>query len=235
MVFLVAFALVFGVAQLLGSTGRDRGADTARPVMASPTATTTAAVEEEPPGATAAEERKRLEKRRTGKRRDRLPRPDGPCDDADVIVTPSVTEAHAGGAVDIVLELTTVDAEACTWQVSADSMFLTITSEDGVIWSSQDCPGAIPEEAVVPRRNRADEVTVVWNGRESDADCTLAPPWVLSGTYTARAVARGSVTPVASEFILGPAVQPTITKSATPTPTPAPSSSAAANREDNRG
>ena len=217
-VLLVALALVFGVAQLLGRTGGDPGADTATPVVASPTGTPR--VEEPTPGTSAAEEREALGKRLAGKRRDRLPRPEGPCDDSDVVVTPSITEAHAGAAVDIVLKLTTVEAKACRWQVSARSIFLTITSEDGVIWSSQECPGAIPEEAVVPRRKRAAEVTVVWNGRESDADCTRAPPWVLSGSYSASAVARGSVTPVESEFVLGPAVQPTVTKPATPTPSP---------------
>ena len=216
-VLLVAFALVLGIGKLLGTTGADSGRDRATPVGASRSATPTVGASPGPTAAVEAPERRKGPE--VDRRRERLPRAQGPCDDADVLVRPGIQEAHAGSEVEIVLELTTAKAAACTWRVSPESVFLTITSENGVIWSSQECPAAIPEQTVVPRREWAARVTVAGDGRESDAECSVFSPWVLSGTYTATAVARGSVTPIESGFVLGSAVQPTTTQPATPSPT----------------
>jgi hypothetical protein len=223
-VLALAFALVFGIGRLLGGGdgGAAAGSESASPVGSTPrtaaTTTTPSAPMSIPPSVSATPGPAGTG---SGKQRKAaLAAPEGPCKDSDVLVTPSLTGAHAGGEVEVVLELTTVEEAACTWEVSPDSVFLSITTEDGPVWSTQDCPDAVPTQAVVPRRDKADKVTVVWSGRESDDSCSASAPWVLQGVYTATAVARGSVTPVDVGFVLGNAVRPTKTETPTPTPTP---------------
>ena len=74
--------------------------------------------------------------------------------------------------------------------------------------------------------HRPGEVEVLWNGRASDDECSNLTDWVFPGTYTAEAIAVGSTRATSSEFVLGPAVRPTVTR--TPTPTASPSRSAGA-------
>jgi hypothetical protein len=213
----VAFALVLGIAKLLDYSTGGSGGDQATPVAASPEPSMT---EERSPGPRkrkAAEQRGRDEK---GKK-DQLARPDGPCEDSDVLVTPTITGAHAGSPVKVVLELTTVESAACWFEVSPESVFLNIDGESGTLWSSQHCPEAVPTETVVPRREHAARVPMWWDGKESDEGCPVWSPWIdVLGGYTAVAAVRGSVTPVATGFFLGGAVAPTVTETATPTPTP---------------
>ncbi len=215
----VACALVVGIARLLdwSRDGSESGAEQATAVAAEPSAT-------------AAPERKKRKASPTAepvkeddedKEREELAKPEWPCEDGDVLVTPVIEDAHAGSDVKIVLELTTVEAEACFWEVSPESVFVNIESEEnGTLWSSQHCPGAVPTEDVVPRRERPAKVTMWWNGKESDEGCPVWTEYVLSGSYTAVAAALGSVTPVATGFYLGGAVAPTVTKTPTPTKTP---------------
>lgn len=129
--------------------------------------------------------------------------PTGPCADSDVVVTPTVPDGHAGGTVEIVLELTTLRSPACTWQVDPGSVFVTITKGTTTLWSSQHCPGALPRASAVPRRDRPDRVSFDWSGKESQPGCTVATDWVWPGTYTINAVARGSVEAVEASFALG--------------------------------
>jgi hypothetical protein len=224
-VLVVAVGLVFGIARLLGATGGGSEADTATPVGAE----RPVAPSETGPVTSSAELRAKREARKESKRRASaapepasLAQPSGPCEDSDVLVTPSVAAAHAGGPIRVVLELTTSEADACTWEVSSESVFLTIANEDGVIWSSQDCPSTIPRLSVVPRREKADRAPLLWHGRESDDECSAATNWVHPGLYTATAVARGSVTPIDAGFVIGNAVAPTRTVAPDPTPTSEP-------------
>ena len=216
----VACALVFGIATLLDhGSDEPSSADQATAVAGSPT-----------PSAT--ETRKRPGKKKDAdqgeeknegeEEKDKLATPQGPCDDSDVLVTPSVREAHAGSPVKIVLELTTAEADACFWEVNPDTVFVNIDGEEGTLWSSQHCADAVPTKSVVPRKEHAAKVQLWWDAKESDEDCSPWTDWVLAGSYTAVAAARGSVTPVATVFVLGGAVAPTITETPTPTPTKKP-------------
>ena len=211
----VACALVFGIARLLDYSTGDSDSEKATAVAATPepTPTGTATKKRHKDGAKGEEGKDKSDKKE-------LARPDGPCDDDDVIVTPTVKDAHAGSPVEIVLELTTVEADACYWEVSPESVFVNIDGDDGTLWSSQQCPDAMPTERVVPRREHAAKVSLWWVGKESDEECSEWTPWVLAGSYTAIAAARGSVTPVPTGFVLGGAVAPTVTQTPTPTPTP---------------
>jgi len=78
----------------------------------------------------------------------------------------------------------------------------------------------MPTESVVPRREKAAKVTLWWTPKESDEECSASTDWLLTGSYTAVAAAKGSVTPVPTGFVLGGAVAPTVTATPTPTPTP---------------
>jgi len=120
-----------------------------------------------------------------------LAQPDGPCADSDVVVTPSVEKAVAGRDVALTLELRTATAEACTWRVSANHVTMKITSGVDEIWTSRQCPRAVPVQDVVVRRAVTTFVDVVWNARRSDDGCPVQTDWALSGTYHVKAAALG--------------------------------------------
>ena len=213
----VACALVLGIARQLDYSGDDTGGEQATTVAGSPGPSATGPTA----GATGGPRTAKREKagQPKDKDKDQLARPEGPCDDDDVLVTPTISDAHAGEPVEIVLELTTVEADACFWEVTPESVFVNIQGDDGTLWSSQHCPAAVPTEQVVPRREKAAKVRMWWNGKESDEGCPAWSPWIDEvGSYTAVAAARGSVSPVATPFVLGGAVAPTVTMTPTPTP-----------------
>ena len=213
----VVFAMVLGIARLLDYSTGDSGGEQASPVASTPEPSERQGDRRR--DKTPAEKSKKSKK--DDKEPDELARPEGPCDDGDVLVTPAVPDAHLGGPVKIVLEVTSIEADACYWEVSPESVFVNIESDYGTIWSSQQCPAAVPTEQVVPRRERAAKVSMWWNGKESDEGCPSWAPWVeTGGAYSAVAAALGSVSPVTTVFYLGPAVAPTITQTPTPTPTP---------------
>lgn len=211
----VVVGTVFGLAQLLDYSPDGSGGERATAVASAPDEP----VDEKPRGQRPRKQ-KSADKRPDGKA-DKLAKPNGPCLDSDVLVTPTIAEAYAGSRVRIVLELTTVESAACYWEVSPDSVFVNIDGEEGTLWSSQHCSDAVPTRSVVPRRERAAKVPMWWDGRYSDEGC---PPWSLwvekVGSYTAVAAARGSVTPIATGFFLSGAVAETVTTTATPTGSP---------------
>ncbi|MDX6326034.1 MAG: hypothetical protein QOK15_2388 [Nocardioidaceae bacterium] len=224
----VAVGSVVGLAHVLGGSS-DGSADTAVTVRsatsvqpaASSTGLTPSAAPTPTPGTRGAG-RRPGDGNRAG-----LPQPDGACRPDDVLITPSLPSPHAYGPVKVVLELTTQSSVACTFDVDPQSVFLTISSGDQVLWSSQECPATIPARTVVPRREHAARVRLLWDGKESDSACSKYGSWVPEGDYVASAAARGSVTPIDVGFHLLPgiAVHPTFTVTATPTPTPTTSPS----------
>jgi len=148
--------------------------------------------------------------------------PDGPCEGSDVVATPSVKGgAHAGRPVVFTLSLTTRESDACTFDVSASSLALKITSGDDRIWSTQDCRGAVPKQSVVVRKAAPTTVAVGWSSQRSDADCTRSTDWARPGYYHVTAAAYGA-DPVDEQFELGPAVRPTVTVTPTPEGSPTP-------------
>jgi hypothetical protein len=66
---------------------------------------------------------------------------------------------------------------------------MKITSGDDDIWTSQDCPRAVPSEDVVVRNNVGTEIDVTWSGRRSDDDCSRLTEWALPGWYYVDAAA----------------------------------------------
>ena len=152
--------------------------------------------------------------------------PSGPCTDDEVTVTPSIPQAWAGVRSTIDLQLQGTQP-ACTFQVSSSTVVVKITSGSDRIWSSQDCPKAVPSREVVVRSGVATTVPVRWSGRRSDADCSSSPDWALPGFYHVVAAAFGS-TPTDRQFQVTRAPARRVTQ--TPTPTPKADASAGAGR-----
>lgn len=221
MVLSVAAALVVGIASLLGSSSDEPVADvSAAPVGSDtrpgpPVATATPGAAGEQVAAspsTTAEKRGKKGKRK----KEPLPEPTGPCDETDVVVAPAISgAAHAGSPVTIRLEVTSKESEACTWQVSSRTVAVKLVSGSDRIWTSQDCPRAVPNVEVVARQKVPGVAELRWHGQRSDSDCSRTTPWALAGWYHAQAAAFGAE-PASVQFELLPAVAPTIT----PTPEP---------------
>ncbi len=218
----VAFALVFGLARLLGSGGS--GGPSARPVGATPSstdarATTPAATPQATPTAGPGKVGKKAKATPTP-----LASPSGTCSDSDVVATPSVKgTAYAGQSVVFTMTLATRVSEACTWDVSSQTLAVKVTSGTDRIWSTQECSGAVPKQSVVVRRDHPTTVAVGWNGQRSDTDCSRSTAWAEPGYYHVVAASFGA-DPIDVQFELKSPVPRTIT--ATPTPSEKPSSKA---------
>lgn len=152
-----------------------------------------------------------------------LPKPEGPCDPGDLLVTPVIDAANAYGPVQVVLELTTRRSPACEFEVSGETVAVnvsTLTDARELLWTTQDCPLALTEATVVARREVPGRTVAQWDGRQSDDRCSSLAEWVPPGDYVVEAVALGGVETGEQEFEMGSPVRPTITRSVTPTPTP---------------
>ncbi|HEX4977569.1 MAG TPA: hypothetical protein VFV40_06855 [Nocardioides sp.] len=221
LVLAVAVALVVGVAQLLELSPGGQGGGVAASPVGSDTSPGAASATSSAPAVDDArrptEESTRPGKRRSGRTRTPLPEPTGPCEPSDVVVTPEVEgAAHAGSPVSIRLDVTTRETPACTYRVSPRTVAVKLVSGSDRIWSSQDCPAAVPEVDVIARTEVAGTAVVEWHGQRSDSGCTRTTPWALAGWYHVQAAAFGSE-PTDVLFELLPAVAPTIT----PEPEPA--------------
>ncbi len=220
LVLVVALGLVVGISRLLQTGGSGAPEETAATVGSTPTTSDDVSASVTPEVTTPVEPRKKHKKKQP------LPEPDGPCDPADLVVSPRVPRAHAGDAVKIVLDVSTKESPACTWDLSPDEVFVTIANENATIWSSQQCPQVIPTEQLVPRKKKADKATFLWDGKASDASCSAATDWAVMGAYTIDAVARGATDPQDSVFVIGGPTRGTVTVTPTPTPTPTPTDEA---------
>ncbi|UFN43507.1 hypothetical protein [Nocardioides okcheonensis] len=121
-----------------------------------------------------------------------LAEPSGPCSDADIVATPTLVSATGGADVPITINLRTLDAAACTWQVSPQTLTVTITSGDDFIWSTRQCPASITPQDVVVRQAVDTPVVVTWKGaKRSDDTCSGRTDWALPGFYHVETAALG--------------------------------------------
>src|SRR6476619_3986290 len=221
----VAFALVFGIARLLGSSGS--GTPEARPVGAAASSSrpaTGSLIPQATPDASALSTG-RAAKNTPSPTPTPLASPTGACADSDVVATPSVKgTAYAGHAVVFTMTLTTLSSPACTWDVSSRAMAVQVTSGSDRIWSTQACSGAVPKQSVVVRKDHPVDVSVAWNGQRSDSDCTRSTAWAEPGYYHVVAASFGAE-PVDVQFELKSPVPRTITATPTPSRTPSTKSS----------
>ncbi len=152
------------------------------------------------------------------------PQPTGPCEPSDVKVVPSVPSPVGGSDVLIGLELSTKRSDACTWSVSADSLTLKVTSGSDDIWSSTDCPTAVPVGDLVLSNQAPTPISVTWaGGRRSDEVCSVLTDWAMPGFYHVKASALGGDPKDVQFELLAPqpaVVTSTIPPEATPGATP---------------
>lgn len=218
--------LVVGLARLIGggSDGVDSAADTAAAASATtgdPSVGPGSAGPTQPAsparaGAGAPAGTKPREPRKTP-----LAAPEGRCEDADVQVVPEVPVAVGGSPIAVRLVLRTLETDACWWYASADSLTLRIRSGDDEIWSSRQCPGALPRRSVVVRQAADAVLTVAWSGRRSDDDCSRLTGWALPGWYHVEAAAL-SGEPADVQFEVTAPSRPVVERTVTPSPTLGP-------------
>ncbi len=203
-----ALVLVFGIAKVLGngSDGADdQAVDDARASQAAADASPEADSGSDDPTPSAD----------PTPSQPTLPEPTGPCDAADLTVTPVVKKPVAGRTVKIVLNVQSMEAEACTWSVSSETLTMKITSGSDDIWSSQECPASIKPREVVVRKVLPGKTKVWWNARRSDEECTNRTAWALPGYYIVQAAALGGE-PLDTQFRLTAPVADTVTQSPDP-------------------
>lgn len=137
--------------------------------------------------------------------------PDGECSAADVLVTPSIAPgAVAGRDVPVTLSLQTRESEACTWQVSADSLVVKVAQGTKDVWTTRQCPQAVPAQSVVVRKAVPATIQLTWaEARESTEGCTRRAGWAEPGDFTVAAAALGGE-PAQADFTLDAPVAATI-------------------------
>lgn len=231
LVLATALVLVVAIARLLnGGSDASSGADQATQVAAVQSPTTSTSVTELPtPTATKSDGGENGDKpggKSGGKHASAEPDPTptlaapvGECDGTDVAVTPKLTQAVAGGDVMIVLQLRTLESEACTWRSGHDALAVTITSGNDTIWTSRQCPRAIPVRDVVVRQDVTANLGVTWNARRSDDTCSRLTAWAMPGWYHVSAASLGGE-PSDVQFELETPTAATITKTASPKQSP---------------
>ncbi|WP_395693298.1 hypothetical protein [Nocardioides sp.] len=232
MVLGTAVLLVVGIARLLDGSSDASGGGTAR--LAAEQSPTTG-VSTTGSASTATTPAPTPRKHRTGTVRPTptptptstptLAVPQGPCDPTDIAVTPQVSRAVAGRDVPIVLQLRTIESPACTWRTGHQELSVDITSGKDAIWSSRQCPRAIPVEDVVVRRAVTTHVTLTWtDARRSDDRCSKLAGWAMPGWYHVTAAALGGE-PSDLQFELTTPTAATVTRTAKPTQSPHPTRS----------
>lgn len=153
--------------------------------------------------------------------------PEGACDPADIVIAPRVLDQVVGQEVTIGLALSTVTSPACTWRLSGKTAAVKITDGETEIWTSQQCPAAIPRHDLVVRRGIATVVEFAWNARKSDDNCAKGTDRAPAGDYTVNAAAFGGEPSSDTFNLLKPTDPSTAQPTAPPTtPTTAPTTTA---------
>jgi hypothetical protein len=219
-----AALMVFAVGRLLvgSSDGADSGPSDPRAVQVAATLGPSAT-----PSVTSTGPEIRMPKSTKKPRKSRPPhptptplaQPSGPCSPEDVVITPEVRNPVGGGDIVVALTLRTLLSPACTFDVSARSVTMSITSGADDIWSSRQCPRVVPTTDVVARRDVATYVFVTWNGRRSDDTCSPRTEWARPGWYHVRVAAFGGE-PADEQFELSAPQPATITTTVIPDPEP---------------
>jgi hypothetical protein len=208
----LAAALVLGIGTLLGGLGSDDPppAARARTTSAEPRDVPSSQV---PIGPVAPDKKLLRQQKRT---ETVLVPPSGECREDEVSVVPEVARAAGGGPIVLRLELSGTQP-ACSFEVSPETLVVKITSGKDRIWTSQECPRAIPKTSVVVRSAVPATVPVTWSGRRSDETCSNRTAWALPGFYHVHAAALGSA-PSDVQFEVTVPSRPVVTRTAKPKP-----------------
>lgn len=153
-----------------------------------------------------------------------LPEPTGRCSDADVDADVRVATAEATRPVAMRLILKTTVQLACTWEFNARAVQVQVTSGSDRIWTTLECPKALPKKALTLRRDTPVEFTINWNSRRSDSTCSNRTGWAKPGYYRAQVAALGGEPDTVQFKLVRPGALP-----AKPKPKPTPTQTTRAN------
>jgi hypothetical protein len=108
----------------------------------------------------------------------------GPCAPGDVAITVQVDGVTRGEAATATLSLTSLSTPACTLPVDSHAMVVRIVAKGGgVVWTSDDCPDAVPARQIVVRADPATTYRMAWDGHESVQGCTAPGRLAPAGDY----------------------------------------------------
>lgn len=213
LVLVVALLLVFATGKVLGggSDGKGEGDATAEAASGE--------IDSEPRETRATERATQSTQQRQGKKRAKAPlaSPDGPCDPADITITPVIGTVANDGSIDYRVAVTGAEP-ACTWTFSQQTVALKITSGSDEVWSSQQCR-TLPNRDIVVRSAVERRIALTWDGRRSDDGCTDRRGWARPGYYHVVVAALGGE-PSDGQFRL--TRPPTEVVTVTPKPEPKP-------------
>lgn len=206
-----ALALVYGFAQLLGHGGPEKTSAKANTVASLPTSQVTPQLAGPQVPATTP----RSTATATGVPAV-LAQPDGPCAADEVTVTPVEGTAPAGRAIPVVLQFSGI-RPACTFAVNPKTLVAKVSTANGKVWSTQDCPSSISPTTIVVRSAVPTSLQVTWSGRRSDSSCSRSTAWALPANYQVVAAAIGSE-PSTSTLKLTVPERPIVIKTIQPKP-----------------
>lgn len=119
------------------------------------------------------------------------PTPTAVCSDDDIAVAPTVADAQSTKPVVITLAITSVTTPACLWNVSASALQLKISSGTDRVWSTLDCPDAVPNQQLTVQRDVPTDISIRWNTRRSESGCPPQTNWAALGSYHVTVAALG--------------------------------------------
>jgi hypothetical protein len=212
MVLCIALLLVVGIAKLLGGSSDGSGGEAARNVADTDptTSASTSGAPVQQQGGNGKHHRKKVDDPAT-----RVAMPSGPCRAGDVAISPSVPKPIAGGDIQLVLDISSLETPACTWTLSGDTTALKITSGNDLIWTSSECPKALGDKDLILRDSDPTRVKLTWNARRSEPGCPVRTQWALPGTYHLHVAALAGQ-PQDVTFILTAPEPAQVTKTAHP-------------------
>jgi hypothetical protein len=214
MVLGIATLLVVGFAKLLGGSSDGSGGEAATNVAdAGPTSTPTSNAPASPD--TGSNRKHHKKHKSVSDPVTRVAMPSGPCAPSDVAISPSVPEPVAGGDIDLVLDISSLETPACTWTLSGDTTALKITSGNDLIWTSSECPKTLGDEDLILRQGDPTRVKVTWDARRSEPGCPVRTEWALPGTYHLHVAALAGQ-PQDVTFVLTAPKPAQVTKTAHP-------------------
>ena len=120
-----------------------------------------------------------------------LAAPTGPCAPSDVGISIDVPDAAPGQPVTATLLFTSTKTPACTLAITPDRLALRVTSGADVVWTSDDCPDAVPAKEVVARTDPPTAYQFRWNGRRSSEHCQPVSSAPDPGGYWVEAALIG--------------------------------------------
>src|ERR1700745_2302703 len=145
MVLGIATLLVVGIAKMLGGSSDASGNDAAQNVAdTTPLPSSTDSTSTDPETIRPSSTKKHHQQ--ADDPVTRVAMPSGPCQASDIAISPSVPKPIAGGDISLVLDISSLETTSCTRALSGDTVALKITSGKDLIWTTSQCPRAIPTQ-----------------------------------------------------------------------------------------